>query len=78
MKHSVYLAAVCAIICNSATGLAADHTLTSPDGRIAVEINDNGGTPSYSVTYDGKTFIMPSHLGLQTNGADLSPGLTIS
>ncbi len=78
MNHSAYFAAVCAIICNSATGLAADHTLTSPDGRIAVEINDNGGTPSYSVTYDGKTFIMPSHLGLQTNGADLSSGLTLS
>lgn len=53
-----------------ATGLAisasaADLTLTSPDGRNRVVFAKDGAELSYSVTRDGKDFILPSRAGLE-------------
>lgn len=35
----------------------AEYVVNSPDGRIAVTVSDDNGTPQYEVKYDGKTFI---------------------
>lgn len=46
---------------------ATSSQVSSPDGKIVVTVTDEGTHPGYSVTYDGKPFILPSPLGLQTN-----------
>ena len=55
---------------------AKELKVTSPDGRLVVMLNDNGGIPVYSATYDGNEAIKPSRLGLITNVGDFSSGLT--
>ena len=55
---------------------AKELKVTSPDGRLVVTLNDNGGIPVYSATYDGNEAIKPSRLGLITNVGDFSAGLT--
>ena len=44
--------------------------LSGPDQRLQVSFSDDGGTLRYSISYDGKTLVEPSALGLQTNEAD--------
>ncbi|MDE6161078.1 MAG: glycoside hydrolase family 97 protein, partial [Muribaculaceae bacterium] len=70
--HIIMCAAACAI-----APAAAQTTATSPDGRLAVEVQcDVRGTPIYSVTYDGHTVVAPSTLGLRSSDADYTTGLT--
>lgn len=56
---------------------AANVQVSSPDGKLVVTITDTNNTPTYSVTYDGKTFLEPSPLGLKTSVGDFSKGLTL-
>lgn len=49
---------------------------SGPDGRLAVAIT-SGETTTYTVTYDGKTVLNPSPLGLVANYADLSKNLKL-
>ena len=56
---------------------AGETKVTSPDGRLVVTINDNGGQPTYCVNYDGQPMLMPSALGLKTDWADFTQGLTL-
>ena len=52
--------------------------LSSPDGRIEVELNtDAAGTPHYEVRLDGKPVLMPSRLGLVRDDADFSTKLQL-
>ncbi|MDE5751113.1 MAG: glycoside hydrolase family 97 N-terminal domain-containing protein, partial [Duncaniella sp.] len=46
---------------------AARQELKSPDGLTVVSISDEGNRATYSVSYNGKDFILPSPLGLNTN-----------
>ncbi|MBX0321537.1 glycoside hydrolase family 97 catalytic domain-containing protein [Halomicroarcula sp. F13] len=39
------------------------QTVTSPDGSIDVRVDVSGGTPTYSVAFDGTTYVEPSALG---------------
>lgn len=56
--------------------LAAE--VTSPDGRIMVTVDTPDGVPTYSMTFDGKTVVRPSHLGLElADGPDLMKGFEI-
>lgn len=49
----------------------SDTIVKSPDGRIQLAFALTGdGTPSYSVTFDGDTVIMPSMMGFEVAGAD--------
>ncbi|WP_459640663.1 glycoside hydrolase family 97 N-terminal domain-containing protein, partial [Flavobacterium sp. CGRL2] len=57
--------------------LNAQPAVKSPDGKLAVSISVNNGMPKYSVTYNEKTFIEKSPLGLKTNAGDYSSGLTL-
>ena len=56
---------------------AGETKVTSPDGRLVVTINDNGGQPTYCVDYDGQPMVMPSALGMKTDWADFTQGLTL-
>ena len=55
---------------------AENLKVTSPDGRLIVNLNDKGGIVTYDVTYDGQEAVKPSGLGLITNVGDFSRGLS--
>ncbi|MDO5128556.1 MAG: glycoside hydrolase family 97 catalytic domain-containing protein [Prevotellaceae bacterium] len=55
---------------------AENLKVTSPDGRLIVNLNDKGGIVTYDVTYDGQEAVKPSRLGLITNVGDFSRGLS--
>ncbi|MGI6219714.1 MAG: glycoside hydrolase family 97 protein [Bacteroidaceae bacterium] len=57
--------------------LWAQSKVTSPDGNLAVEVTADNGTPAYSITYKGKTFLEKSPLGVVTNIGDFSKGLSL-
>ncbi len=53
-------------------GMQAGETVTSPDGRIKLELTDGDGKPCYQVSYNNQVVIGSSALGLLTNIGDLS------
>src|SRR5208283_2594074 len=56
---------------------AAEYRLTSPDGKLVVEVSDEGGL-HYRIGIDGQPIIKPSKLGLEfMRGAALGPAATI-
>ena len=59
------------------TAFATEKSFQSPDGRMSVTVNDEGGVPTYQVVLDGTTFIERSPLGVKMNFGDLSQGLTL-
>ena len=58
------------------TANAENLKVTSPDGRLSVNLTDEGGIVTYAVTYDGQEVIKPSQLGFVSNVGDFSKGLT--
>ena len=56
---------------------ADDVTIYSPDSLMQVTVRENGGTPVYSISYNGKQMLEDSPLGLTTNVADFTKGLTL-
>lgn len=56
---------------------AETKQVTSPDGRLVVNVNTDGGRLMYDVTYDGKQMLQPSALGLKTDMGDYSRDLTL-
>jgi alpha-glucosidase len=63
----------------AAFSLAANAVeVKSPDGKVAVDFDVKNGVPTYSMTFDGKTVINPSTLGLElVNANDLMDGFKI-
>ena len=59
------------------TAQATEKTIQSPDGTMAVTVNDEGGRPTYQVTLNGTIFIERSSLGVKMNFDNLSQGLTL-
>ncbi len=56
---------------------AAENSITSPDTKTTVVVNDRDGRPTYEVRRDGIVVLGESPLGLLTNIGDLSNGLTL-
>jgi hypothetical protein len=56
---------------------AEEYKVASPDGRIDVSINDDGGRLRYETCLDGVQMLQPSALGLLTSVGDFSKGLQI-
>ena len=56
---------------------AEDVKIYSPDSLLQVTVSENGGAPVYSVSYNGKLMLEDSPLGLKTNVADFTRGLTL-
>ena len=63
------LAALCA--------QANNYTVKSPDGKLLVNVECEGGKVSYTVDYDGKQMLTRSALGLVANYGDFSKNLTM-
>ena len=55
---------------------AETTTVTSPDGRLCVDINCHGGLLTYDVCYDGRDMMLTSCLGVVTDMGDYTQGLT--
>lgn len=69
------IVALLAILCPAAA-LAESRSVASPDGRLVVDVNVDGGLATYAVTLDGRQMLMPSRLGLTADIGDFSRGLT--
>lgn len=57
---------------------AAPQTLSSPDGKLVVTIDDTKSLLTYTVTYDGKEMLRPSLLGLRTDMGDYTRDIKIT
>ena len=56
---------------------AAPKTVSSPDGKLQVTIDDNGGVATYAISYDGQPVLLPSRLGFAADYGDFTQGLTM-
>ena len=56
---------------------AENKSFNSPDGKITVTVSDEGGRPTYQVQMEETVFLEKSPLGLETDFANLSEGLTL-
>ena len=63
------LAALCA--------QANNYTVKSPDGKLQINVECEGGKVSYTVDYEGKQMLTRSALGLVANYGDFSQNLTM-
>ena len=53
-------------------------TVSSPDGRLKVNVDMKDGRPVYAVLYDGKQMLDESPLGFVANVGDYSQQLTFA
>ena len=60
------------------TAQAEDVKIYSPDSLLQVTVSENDGSPVYSIIYNGKQMLEESPLGLTTNVADFTKGLTLN
>ena len=75
MKKNYFVAAV--LLLTAMATNAEEKRFVSPDGQIAVTVNDEGGKPVYQVSLGDKDFLGRSPLGLKANFEDLTQGLTL-
>lgn len=61
----------------SAAASAEEKQIASPDGKLLLTVADDGGRPSYSISYNGTVFVKSSPLGLVTNMGDFSGQMTM-
>ncbi|WP_343694283.1 glycoside hydrolase family 97 catalytic domain-containing protein [Flavobacterium sp.] len=57
--------------------LQAQSVVKSPDGKLKVSLFLSDGQPFYSLSYNEKTFLEKSPLGLKTNVGDFTTGLVL-
>jgi hypothetical protein len=57
--------------------LSAQSFIKSPDGKLKVSLSVSNGMPLYSITYNEKTFLENSPLGLKTSVGDFTTGLVL-
>ena len=74
MKKMMMMAAMLLTVLSA---MALEGTMSSPDGRLEVTINDKGGVATYSVSYDGVQVLLPSRLGFEADFGDFTKGLTM-
>ena len=61
----------------ASTAMAADKQVSSPDGRVVLNLQVNGGQALYSISYDGKQMLTPSRLGFKSDLGDFSQQLSL-
>ena len=61
-----------------ASVVAREATMASPNGKLVVTVNDEGGQPKYSITLDGQQMLLPSLLGFKADFGDFTQGLYIT
>ena len=78
MKNLREMTMACLLMLTPTAVFAREATVTSPDGKLQVTINDNGGRATYAVTLDGQTMLLPSALGFKADFGDFTQGLKIT
>ena len=58
--------------------VAREATVTSPNGKLVVTINDEGQQATYAVALDGRQMLLPSALGFKADFGDFTQKLTIT
>lgn len=76
MNRSTVL--LCSCFLWAASAFATEKNVSSPDGKIVVAVSDEGGNPSYSVTYNGTPFLLKSPLGVETNLGNFTSQMALS
>ena len=56
---------------------AQEKQIVSPDGKLAITVSANNGSPVYSIFFNNKPFLKQSPFGMKTNVGDFSQGLTL-
>ena len=74
MKKNVLVVALALMA--SIGAYAEKNTVSSPDGKLNVVVEDRDGKLYYSIDYAGKRMMEESQLGLLANVGDFSQGLT--
>ncbi len=69
---------LCPCLLWTVLAFATEKNVSSPDGKVVVAVSDEGGTPSYSVAYNGVPFLLKSPLGIETNVGDFTSGMELS
>ncbi len=79
LRNNIMTTRIAPAVLLAAFSLAANAVeVKSPDGKVAVDFDVKNGVPTYSMTFDGKTVIKPSTLGLElVNANDLMDGFKI-
>lgn len=54
-----------------------EKQVAGPDGKLVVTLSDEGGLPTYRVSFNGKPFLLKSPLGLKSNVGDFSQELVM-
>ena len=73
MKQKKILSGI--LLLSAICAQANNYTVTSPDGKLAVNVECKEGKAFYTVNYDGKQMLGSSALGLVANYGDFSQNL---
>ena len=73
MKQKSILSGI--LLLSAICAQANNYTVTSPDGKLAVNVECKEGKAFYTVNYDGKQMLGASALGLVANYGDFSQNL---
>ena len=57
---------------------AREVTIASPNGKLVVTVNDEGGKATYFVALNGQQLLLPSALGFKADMGDFTQGLKIT
>lgn len=75
MKQKSFLSGI--LLLSALCVQANNYTVTSPDGKLAVNVECKEGKAFYTVNYDGKQMLGASAQGLVANYGDFSQNLTM-
>lgn len=75
VKHILFF---CVFVWVSTFAFGKESKLYGPDGKLCVIVSDEGGRPSYSVLYEGVTFLQKSPLGIETNLGDFTQQMALT
>ena len=73
MKQKSFLSGI--LLLSAICAQANNYTVTSPDGKLAVNVECKEGKAFYTVNYEGKQMLGASALGLVANYGDFSQNL---
>ena len=65
------------VSCMALFANAETRKVSSPDGKLVVTLNTDGGKLTYEASYDGKVLVTKSALGLKTDMGDYTQGLKL-
>lgn len=71
MKKTLVL---CCLLLSMAA-ISQNAEISSPDGKLKLNVSVENGKPSYGVTYNNKVMLEPSPLGLMTNEGNFSENM---